>query len=279
MVLRRWSDPKKPAVSRSPRRLSPRWERKVEKFFSAVHGIQSRTIGLSGFHTLQSLIRDSDVMGQGCEMFDELVLALLDFVEAATSDASEDLKFQAVSTIQLLLEIKPEHFRPFLPRVLCVLVGSVKHFHHRSHMRIGIEETCMDIIHSCDIDVGEDCIDILIDLLQSQDLREVDTLSVGLVVLASILDGRSRSCTMHSLRQAERLAQLTLRCLASHDVTVRKVVTYFAVRLFAYVEGHSQFWDLVAPMEVEVANLFAYFAVRQSPTETKDVTDATKMAS
>lgn len=159
---------------------------------SGITRLRAGTLDVHGFRRLQGLIRDrEDVWEEGVK-FDELLELLLETLEspnrndsiAPNARAQDQLKAQVLMTIRLLLRRDVKYFSTYYPRALTALISARKHHVSTSHIVSGLEEVSEMVVEKCE---PIECIDAVLDLLETDILRTYQTIYMALYALAGLL--------------------------------------------------------------------------------------------
>lgn len=249
---------------------NPRLARKI--LDSAIERVCARTLDVHGFRKLQGLIRTSgDSIWENGYKFDELILPLLDYLEAPNDESmprsgkAQDLKTQVLVTVRLLNQHQPAYFCTYYPRALTAVLATRKHYNSTSHIVCGLEETAESIVHQCD---PLPCVDSVLDLLETERSGGADTESntifMGLYVLAGLLHhGQEEGSTMQlSEEQQQRLGCLGARCLSDTNPDIRRAVMEFVLELHDSVD-EGRFWGLVTGNKDDHRALITYYLARK----------------
>ena len=255
-------------ISASENIENPRLARKI--LDSAIDRIRAQSLDVHGFRKLQSLIRTSgDSIWEGGYKFDELIMPLLELLEAPLDEAgprpmkAQDIKTQDLVTIRLLLQYQPKYFSGHYPRAITAILIARKLYNSTSHIVCGLEETAESIVHECD---PEPCIASVLDLLECQRTQgeETNTVCMGLYILAGLLHrGQERESQMLLDEQQEwRIGQAGSRFLADTNPDVRRAVIEFVLELHETI-GQERFWGLVGGGKEDHRSLITYYLARK----------------
>lgn len=159
---------------------------------SGITRLRAGTLDVHGFRRLQGLIRDREDVWEGGGKFDELLELLLETLEspnrndsiATNARAQDQLKAQVLMTIRLLLRREVKYFSTYYPRALTALISARKHHISTSHIVSGLEEVSELIVEKCE---PIECIEAVLDLLETDILRTYQTIYMALYVLAGLL--------------------------------------------------------------------------------------------
>ena len=247
---------------------NPRTARKV--LDSGIDRLRAKSLDVHGFRKLQSLIRTSkDAIWEDGYKFDELILPLLEYLEAPNEDVmprsgkTQDLKAQDLMTIRLLLQHQSKYFTGYYPRALTAVLTARKYYNSTSHLVCGLEETAESIVHQCD---PTPCIDSVLDLLEDQgsSAAETNTVFMGLYTLAGLLHGtREKSSTMRLTEDQEaRLGSTGAKYIVNTNPDIRRAVIEFVLELHDTVD-QDRFWALVARGRDDHRSLITYYLARK----------------
>lgn len=159
---------------------------------SGITRLRAGTLDVHGFRRLQGLIRDREDVWEEGSKFDDLLELLLETLEspnrndsiATNARAQDQLKAQVLMTIRLLLRREVKYFSTYYPRALTALISARKHHISTSHIVSGLEEVSELIVEKCE---PVQCIDAVLDLLETDILRTYQTIYMALYVLAGLL--------------------------------------------------------------------------------------------
>lgn len=159
---------------------------------SGITRLRAGTLDVHGFRRLQGLIRDREDVWEGGAKFDELLELLLETLEspnrndsiATNARAQDQLKAQVLMTIRLLLRREVKYLSTYYARALTALISARKHHVSTSHIVSGLEEVSELIVEKCE---PIECIEAVMDLLETDILRTYQTIYMALYVLAGLL--------------------------------------------------------------------------------------------
>ncbi|MCJ1346570.1 suppressor of tub2 mutation [Peltigera leucophlebia] len=159
---------------------------------SGITRLRAGTLDVHGFRRLQGLIRDREDVWEGGAKFDELLELLLETLEspnrndsiATNARAQDQLKAQVLMTIRLLLRREVKYLSTYYARALTALISARKHHASTSHIVSGLEEVSELIVEKCE---PIECIEAVLDLLETDILRTYQTIYMALYILAGLL--------------------------------------------------------------------------------------------
>jgi len=237
---------------------------------SGIVRVRARTLDVHGFRKLQVLIKGSDDIWEDGVKFDDLLLALLDSLEAPYEDSrwkTQDLKTQVLVTVRLMLAHQRKYFSTFYPRALCAILTARKHYDSTSHIACGLEEMAEDVVALCKPDDG---IDAVLNLLETErvdaDARNDEaskTTTMGLHVLAGLLRLVPKQQIRLTEEDMERLTGLAARCLGDTNPDIRRAVIEYSLELHDRI-GPKSFWSIVAGAKKDHGNLLLYYLAKRA---------------
>ena len=248
---------------------NPRMARKI--LDSGIDRLKAKNLDAHGFRKLQALIRNSgDAIWEDGYKFDELILPLLEYLEAPSEEAAprsgkaQDTKTQDLVTIRLLLQDQSNYFSGYYPRALIAVVTARKHYNSTSHIVCGLEETAESIVQQCD---PRPCIDSILDLLEEQgasSAAETTTICMALYVLAGLLHSVQENSPKIQLGddQEARLGDVGARYIVDTNPDIRRAVIEFVLELHDTVD-QDRFWPLVAGGRDDHRSLITYYLARK----------------
>jgi hypothetical protein len=233
---------------------------------SCICGIRSRTLDDLGFRKLQGLITWHSQFFEDEGMYDELVLALLDALEAPNTEKPAPLgrpsgnKFQILVTIRIMFTDNRKYLKAYFPRAMSALLLARRNFHTRNHIVTGLEETAQDFITAC---TPPDVIDAVMDVLETEerDTTGIRVIAMGLHILTGL------SARLRELRipvdplQERRMAKFALVCLREDASVVRRAVIEYCLELKRLITPEARFFSLVTGDVDSFKNLITYYEV------------------
>jgi len=247
---------------------------------SGIAKVQQLALDVHGFRKLQGILRESCKPTTTTprlltdDKFNALVTALFSFLEAPlpslSPEKASDVKTQVLATIKLLLKRMRPSFQPHVSRGLESLVRVRASYDTRTHIVSGLELLAQDLAALGD---ASEIILVLSRLLSELDVDDPvagRSLSMGLHVLAQMIDDRLRQASTaapdHTFVLADpeldALASLAAKCLDSMESAVRMDAVALCVALHAVV-GDAKFWQAVKGVREDPKSLITYYIVKR----------------
>ncbi|KAK7518128.1 clasp N terminal-domain-containing protein [Phyllosticta citriasiana] len=269
---------------------------------SGIERIKAKSLDAHGFRRLQEVVKGNlDIWGERDERFGELVLAMLEYLEAPTdpktpSIKAMNLKTQVLSTIRAMISLHRKKAAPYNARALCSVISARAQWGPASHITVEIEKTADEIVRNGDAAV---CIGALSDLLESL-ARDTPSSSspaspaspvspdaaapnanrsttLALHTVSTILTSAPGKAATLTEEQARRLGRLAVSFLTSLDPDVRRADMEFCVALYERLSGAdgeetpedkdkekgSAFWRALAGADAGHVNLITYYLARK----------------
>ena len=248
---------------------NPRMARKI--LDSGIDRLKAGTLDAHGFRKLQALIRKSgEAIWEDGYKFDELMMPLLEYLEAPCEDAAprsgkaQDNKTQDLVTIRLLLKHQPSYFSGYYPRALIAVITARKYYSSTSHIVCGLEETAESIAQQCD---PGPCVDSILDLLEEQGVSGADettTICMALYILAGLLHSVQEKGANVQLEenQEARLGDVGAKYIVNTNPDIRRAVIEFVLELHDTV-NQDRFWTLVTGGRDDHKSLITYYLARK----------------
>jgi CLIP-associating protein 1/2 len=241
-------------------------ERCKRQLARCISRIRSRTLDDLGFRKLQGLISCDDKIFEDEGMYDEMLLALLDALEAPNTEKPAPLgrpsgnKFQILVTIRIMFTDNRKYLEAYFPRAMSALLLARRNFQTRNHIVTGLEETAQDFITAC---IPPDVIDAVMDVLEAEerDSTGIRIIAMGLHILTGL------SARLRELRitvdpfQERRMAKFALVCLREDASVVRRAVIEFCLELKRLITPEARFFSLVTGDVDSFKNLITYYEV------------------
>ncbi|OCK86069.1 protein STU1 [Lepidopterella palustris CBS 459.81] len=263
---------------------------------SGIDRIRAKTLDAHGFRRLQDLVKgNQEIWGANDEKFGELLLGLLDYLEApnetlkAPPGKAANLKVQVLATIRAMLAMYRKETAVYYSRALCAILQTRSHYDSASHIATDLESTADEIVRYGQI---SDCLNAVLDLIESTSpayTRNIPsspsatssdgsdaprpkspapvanrTTTMGLSVLAQLLQVAHAKNVPITNVQTQRLGQLAVRFLDDTDPDVRKADLEFCIALHERIGGEKDvFWKAVAGAREQHLNLITYFLARR----------------
>jgi CLIP-associating protein 1/2 len=254
---------------------------------SAIERVRAKTLDTHGFRRVQELVRsNSDIWGEAGQKFGDLLMALLEYLEASpetikisgtpASSKIQNLKTQVLATIRAMLAIHKREAAPFYARSLCSVVLARSQFDEVSHITAEMEKLADEIVRN---GPTEECINAVLELIASlgnisQPTSAGNTsrsLTMSLSVLSSLLSSsasKSQSPTPAaslSPTLTKRLGSTAVRLLENSDPEVRRADLEFCLVLHERLGGENGegFWRAVEGARESGLNLITYYLARR----------------
>jgi CLIP-associating protein 1/2 len=254
------------------RSLSPRSKdptKAKEMIDKGTTRIKAKALDVHGYRKLQGLIKYHDSIFVDESKYDEMLLGLLDALEAPTDDKrtsvprSMDLKIQILVTIRLMFAYNGAWFAVHYPRVMTALLNTRKNYELTHHIVSGLEETAEDIIASCE---AVDVIFAVLDLIETEkhDDEGNRAITMGIYILSGLLKRLNKDHRTLNAGEIERLGRFANASLAQSQPDIRRAITEFSVELHDMVQNEEVFWRMINPAGNDQRNLLTYFIAKKS---------------
>ncbi|OCL13663.1 hypothetical protein AOQ84DRAFT_385243 [Glonium stellatum] len=258
---------------------------------SGIDRIRQKTLDAHGFRRLQDLIKNNqDIWGTDGERFGELLLALLDYLEAPNealkvpAGKAPNLKVQVLATIRAMLALYRKETAVYYSRALCAILQTKSHYDSASHITTDLENTADEIVR---YGQTSDCLNAVLDLIESSSPAFASstasppplppssdasgpapvpnrTTTMSLHVLSQLLQVAATKNVATTSVQTQRLGRLAVRFLDDTDPDVRKADVDFCIALHERIGGEKDvFWKAVAGAREQHLNLITYFLARR----------------
>jgi CLIP-associating protein 1/2 len=261
---------------------------------SGIERIRAKTLDAHGFRRLQDLVKNNqDIWGSDGERFGDLLLALLDYLEApnealkAPPGKAPNLKVQVLATIRAMIAIYRKETAVYYSRALCAILQTRSHYDSASHIASDLEVTANEIVR---YGQTNDSLNAVLDLIEStspsfsRDTPSPEssaafspsppnkaatvpnrTTTMGLAVLAQLLQVAQAKNVPITNVQTQRLGRLAVRFLDDSDPDVRKADMEFCISLHERIGGAEKdvFWKAVAGARQQHLNLITYFLAKR----------------
>ncbi|KAK0658382.1 Protein STU1 [Lasiodiplodia hormozganensis] len=254
---------------------------------SGIERIRAKTLDAHGFRRLQDVVKgDLDIWGEHDQRFGELLMALLEYLEAPIDSKTpnvkaQNLKTQVLGTIRAMLVLHRKKSGPYYARALCSILASRAQWDTASHITTDIEKTAEEIVkngHPSDLITG------ILEFLDSSNTPTSPasavssdqsrpasaspsprTVTLSLQTLSSLLQVSSAKSVPVSEAQAQQLGRLAVKFLGSLDPDVRRADMDFCVQLHERLGGEQDggFWKAVSGADKGHLNLITYYLARR----------------
>lgn len=254
------------------RSLSPRSKdptKAKEMIDKGITRIKAKALDVHGYRKLQGLIKYHDSIFVDESKYNEMLLGLLDALEAPTDDKrtsvprSMDLKIQILVTIRLMFAYNGAWFAVHYPRVMTALLNTRKNYELTHHIVSGLEETAEDIIASCE---AVDVIFAVLGLIETEkhDDEGNRAITMGIYILSGLLKRLNKDHRALNEGEIERLGRFANASLAQSQPDIRRAITEFSVELHDMVQNEEVFWRMINPAGNDQRNLLTYFIAKKS---------------
>lgn len=241
------------------------------------------------FRRLQDMVKSNqDIWGTDDEKFGELLLASLDYLEAAPDSLkapiakTANLKVQALATIRAMLSLYRKETAKYFSRVLCTLLRTKAQYENTSHIATDLEATADEIVK---YGQTSNCIDAVLALLEesvsslpraspqakgsenTMATASNRTVTMGLGTLASLIAISADKNVALPDEQTSRLGRLAVKCLDDVDADVRKADVELCLALHRRIGSENEaFWKVVAGAREQHLNLLTYYVAKRKAT-------------
>jgi CLIP-associating protein 1/2 len=265
---RRWNkvETAEKRKSVSPRSKDPDQARLM--LDNGITKIRARNLDVHGYRKLQGLIKEHDNIFKDETKFDDLLLALLDSLEAPNEERRTalgrplDLKTQVLVTTRLMFAHNKLYFSAYYPRAMSAVISARKYYDSKDHIVSGLEETSEDIAGACN---PGDVIDAILDVLETEERNEAGyrTISMGIYVLSGLLHRlNTRKMTMEKA-DLKRLGKLAFRSIRDTHPDIRRAVIDYCLELRDMVEPEEDFWQMINDSVEDYRALLTYYIIRR----------------
>jgi hypothetical protein len=251
-----------------------------------IKGISEHTIDDVGYRRLQGVIKEHDNIFIDEPKYDDMLLSLFtaieqpDIEERRPLGRKNDSIFQMLVVLRLMLQHNRKYFAGYYPRAITALITARGNFQARSHIVSGFEQTAEDIIKVCQPSDVIDAVLMTLELVgkpvtdsaqlgHPQDSLDQDLLNeqsarstaFGLHILSGLITRVQQIATELDAGQEQRMATLGMNCLRSTNVTVKRAVMEYCVRLHEIIEPESRFYKLLTDGVSDLENLIEYYVI------------------
>lgn len=267
---RRWG--KAEATDRK-RSVSPRSKDPIkarEMVDKGIVRIRAKALDAHGYRKLQGLIRYHDSIFMDEAKYDEMLISLLDALEAPSDEKksiaamrSLDLKTQILLTLRLMLSYNKSWFSAHYPRVMITLLETRKQYELSNHMVSALEETVEEIIGVCQ---PTDVIDAVLQLIENEEGTDAGyrAITMGIYVLTGLLKRLNGTHSPLTQSKMERLGMFANSSLSQPQPDVRRAITEFCVELHEMVRNDEVFWRMINSPAGDHRNLLTYYIAKRS---------------
>jgi hypothetical protein len=251
-----------------------------------IKGISEHTIDDVGYRRLQGVIKEHDNIFIDEPKYDDMLLSLFtaieqpDIEERRPLGRKNDSIFQMLVVLRLMLQHNQKYLAGYYPRAITALITARANFQARCHIVSGFEQTVEDIVKVCqpsdvidavlmtlelagkpiiDLGTGSEAQDEFDqDLLNEQSARST---AFGLHILSGLITRVQQTDTELDTVQEQRMATLGMNCLRSTNVTVKRAVMEYCVKLHEIIEPESRFYKLLTDGVADLENLIEYYVI------------------
>lgn len=253
--------------SLSPRSKDPTKAR--EMIDKGIIRIKAKALDVHGYRKLQGLIKYHNSIFADEAKYDEMLIGLVDALQAPGDDKrtsvprSMDLKIQILVTIRLMFAYNGAYFAAHYPRVMTALLNTRKNYELTNHIVSGLEETAEDIVASCD-PVG--VMFAVLDLIETEkhDDEGNRAITMGIYILSGLLSRLNKDHRRLNEGEIERLGKFANASLTQPQPDVRRAITELSVELHEMVQNEDAFWRMVSSTGNDQRNLLTYFIAKKS---------------
>ncbi|OKL63831.1 hypothetical protein UA08_00777 [Talaromyces atroroseus] len=254
------------------RSLSPRSKdvtKAREMMDKGIIRIKAKALDVHGYRKLQGLIKYHTSIFIDESKYDEMLIGLVDALEAPGEDKrtsvsrSMDLKIQILVTIRLLFAYNGAYFAVHYPRVMTALLNTRKNYELTHHIVSGLEETAEDIVASCE---AVEVIFAVLDLIEMEkhDDEGYRAITMGIYIISGLLKRLNKDRRTLDEGEIERLGRFASTSLTQPQPDVRRAITEFCVELHGMVQNEEVFWRMVNSPGNDQRNLLTYFIAKKS---------------
>lgn len=251
-----------------------------------IKGISEHTIDDVGYRRLQGVIKEHDNIFIDEPKYDDMLLSLFTAIEQPDIDErrplgrKNDSIFQMLVVLRLMLQHNRKYLAGYYPRAITALITARGRFQARCHIVSGFEQTAEDIVKVCQPSDVIDAVLMTLELAgkpvidsttvrQAQDDLDQDILNehsarstaFGLHILSGLITRVQQTCSELDTIQEQRMATLGMNCLRSTNVTVKRAVMEYCVRLHEIIEPESRFYQLLTDGVSDLENLIEYYVI------------------
>jgi CLIP-associating protein 1/2 len=258
------------------RSISPRSKDPVkarEMIDKGITRIRARALDVHGYRKLQGLIKYHDAIFTDETKYDEMLLALLDALEAPIEEKKSslgrpvDLKTQILVTIRLMFTYNRTYFSAYYPRAMTALVSTRKQYELTNHIVSGLEETAEEIVAACP--QPPDVIDAVLDLIETEehDEKGLRAITFGIYVLNGLLQRLNKHRYYLSDPELERFGKFANKSLAQAHPDIRRAITEFCLELHEMVNNDEVFWRMINSPVSDHRHLLTYFIAKKKSSK------------
>lgn len=249
---------------------------------SGIARVRAGSLDTHGFRRLQDLIQCKEDVWPDATKYGELLLALLDYLEAPPEEVNpeihasqiQELRIQVLAIVRVMLASRAEYFTGFAPQVLRAVLNARKLYGSRSHMVSALEETAEQVCRSAPADV---CIAAALEAMEEQGGQmSKATVCMGFGLLGGALRNRPRQPPLLSDEALDRLGAMAMRFMDNLDPDIRRGVMTYCVDLYDRVEPKSRFWRMLRNARDDHRSLITYYLAkreRRAPVEEQEEAD------
>ncbi|KAH8698412.1 clasp N terminal-domain-containing protein [Talaromyces proteolyticus] len=254
------------------RSISPRSKdltKAKEMIDKGIIRVKAKALDVHGYRKLQGLIKYHGSIFSDESKYDEMLLALLDALEAPSDDKrspasrSMDLKTQILVTIRLMFAYNETYFTAYYPRIMTSLLNTRKQYDLTNHIVSGLEETAEDIVASCQ---PEGVMSAVLDLVEAEkhDDEGYRAITMGIYVLTGLLHRLNKHQKKLNEPEITRLGKFGNTSLSQPQPDVRRAVTEYCVELHEMMHDEEAFWRMINSAGNDHRNLLTYFIAKKA---------------
>lgn len=237
----------------------------VEK---CIHRIRTSQMSVLLFRKLQGLVQYHDQMFTDEELFDQLLMALFEYMERPTIEKrqplsrEDDLKVQAVFTLRFMFKYNRRYFTAYYPRAMTAFVTAVKHLPPASAIPGGIKDLAEDVAGVCDEGEASGVVDAVLDLIVTEERSDGGyvAINMGAFIVNAFLYPFVEDARLPPNVLA-RVGEFAGRSLGNSRYDTRRQVLVLCRTLHSMVT-EGRFWEVLGFVPVHSRSLLAYFTKR-----------------
>lgn len=234
----------------------------------SIDRLRTNKMDVLAFRKLQGVIQFHDKIFTDEELFDQLLMALFEYLERPTIekraflDREGDLKVQTVFTLRFMFKYNKKYFAAYYPRAMTAFVTAVKHLPPGSAVPGGLKDMAEDIAGECTEIGASDVVDAVLDLIitEERDERGYQSINMGVFVVSAFLSPFVEDTRLPS-SLLDRVGEFAGKCLADSRQDTRRQVIVLCKQLHSMV-AEERFWDMLGFIPVHSRSLLAYYAER-----------------
>lgn len=226
----------------------------------------------TAFHDMVSIIRGNwMVLGDeddGADLFDELLATLIKHMESddwlifRCDPKGNDHNTQVLIVLRTLIKHHLWSVMEFFPRIICALLHAARNQDQSTHMQPLLEETIGDIIDKCSDGEMEDCIDAILDVIETTEHHEdPQPIDLGMYTLLEMMKRMSpETRPWRPVMQELRIGQLGGKfCRVKKLPFLRRRSIELLMDLRRYVGDDEKYWQIIETLGPESVRLLTYY--------------------